>query len=212
MVNKDYWKFPEETIKQVSEEINKGLEIINKIDNDIITIFGSAQIEEGKADYEHCKRTAFELGKKGFAIVTGGMTGIMRAANTGAKKAGAPSVGIRAKLIKGKRIKDNIYTEKSEFEFIFLRRFIMYVKSKAWIFYPGGIGTLDELFECMQLRYTGVRNKKPIICVNKKYWEGLFKWLEENAYKNKFLIHGKADLKLVHFVDSTEEILKILEK
>jgi len=212
MVNKDYWEFSEETVKQVSKEMKKGLNTINKINNDIITIFGSSQIEEGKNDYEHCKKTAFELGKKGYAIITGGGQGIMHAANTGAKKAGAPSIGIRAILIEEKEVKDNIYTEKIDFEFVFLRRFIMYVKSKAWIFYPGGIGTLDELFECMQLKYTGIRDKKPIICVNKKYWKGLFKWMEENPYKNRFFKHGKIDLKLVHLVDSTEEILKILEK
>ena len=212
MANKDYWKFKKETVKKVSEEISKGFDIINKIDKDIITIFGSAQIREGEADYEHCKKTAFELGKRSYAIVTGGGPGIMQAANTGAKEAGAPSVGIRSELIEGQEVKENIYTEKSDFEFVFLRRFIMYVKSKAWIFYPGGIGTLDELFECMQLKYTGIRNKKPIICVNKKYWEGLFKWLEENPYKNKFFMHGKEDLKLVHLVDTTEEILGILGK
>ena len=98
------------------------------------------------------------------------------------------------------------------FEFVFLRRFIMYAKSKAWIFYPGGIGTLDELSECMQLRYTGIRNQKPIICVDQKYWEGLFTWLEERAFKNNYLMHGKSDLQLVQFAETTEDILKIVEQ
>jgi len=211
MANKNYWESQEETLEQITKEVRAGFDLLNTIPNDILTFFGSAQIKENDEWYQHCERTAFELGKRGNAIITGGGPGIMRAANVGAHRAGAISIGIRAGLIDGQLVEDDVYNAKLDMEFVFLRRFIMYAKSKAWIFYPGGIGTLDELSECMQLRYTGIRNQKPIICVNAKYWEGLFKWLEENAYKNNFLMHGKSDLHLVQFADTTEEVVSIIE-
>jgi len=211
MGNIDYWANSKETIAKVNEEIVKGLALLNKIDKDIISFFGSSQIKKGDDYYEHCRKVAFDLGKKGYAIITGGGPGIMHAANSGATEAGAPSIGIKAELIEGQDVHDDIYTEKSQFHFVFLRRFIIYVKSKAWIFYPGGFGTLDELFECLQLKYTGVRDRKPIICVDREYWKGLFKWIKENPYKNDFLRRGKKDLDLVHFVDTLEEINRILE-
>jgi len=212
MGNIDYWENPGETASNVKKETEKGLDLLNQINGEIISFFGSSQIKKDEKNYKHCEKVAFKLGEKGYAIVTGGGPGIMEAANSGANRAGATSIGIRAELIEGQKVKDNIYTKRSEFHFVFLRRFIMYVKSKAWIFYPGGFGTLDELFECIQLKYTGVRDKKPIICVDKKYWKGLFEWIEENAYKSKFLMHGKKDLELVHFVDTFDEISDILKK
>ena len=213
MANKNYWEKPEEVAKQIGEEARKGLQLINKIQKPIITIFGSAQIKEKDKYYKHCEKTAFELGKKGYAILTGGGPGIMKAANTGAKKAGTISIGIRSLLIENQRegIEDDLYTEKIDLEFMFLRRFSLYAKSKAWLFYPGGIGTLDELSECLLLKYTGIRDQKPIICVGRKYWKGLFDWIEKKAYKNGFLMNGKEDLKLAHLVDTIEEVLEIIE-
>jgi len=211
MANKNYWEAPDETIQEIADEVKRGFDVLNQIPNEIVTFFGSAQIEESEEFYQHCENTAFELGKKGYAIVTGGGPGIMRAANSGASRAEAPSIGIRAGLIDGQQVTENIYSHKLEMEFVFLRRFVMYAKSRAWIFYPGGIGTLDELSECMQLRYTGIRNQKPIICVNEEYWEGLFIWLREKAYKNNFLMHGESDLKLVQFAESSEDVIRIIE-
>ncbi len=212
MANKKYWETPEETSQEIADEAKKGFDVLNQIPNEIVTFFGSAQIKESEEFYKHCENTAFELGKLSYAVVTGGGPGIMKAANTGASRAGAPSVGVRAGLIDGQLVTDDIYTHKLEMEFVFLRRFVMYAKSKAWIFYPGGIGTLDELSECMQLRYTGIRNQKPIICVNQEYWSGLFSWLEERAYKSNFLMHGKNDLKLVQFAESSEDIIDIVTR
>src|SRR4051812_35536407 len=139
MSNKNYWENSEETIGMVTAELRKGFDLLNTIPNDPVTFFGSAKVKESDAYYQHCEQTAFALGKKGYTIITGGGPGIMRAANTGAHRAGAPSIGIRAQLIEGQGVLDYVYTDKIDFEFVFLRRFIMYSKSKAWIFYPGGI-------------------------------------------------------------------------
>ncbi len=204
-LNKDW------TIDTVNKEINNGLEILNKIDKPIVAFFGSHRINKTNKYYKHCETVAFELGKNGFAIVTGGGPGIMHAANTGATKAKAPSIGLKAELLTKEIVKDKIYSHKSDFKFIFVRRFIMSIKSEALIFYPGGYGTLNELFEYAVLMQTGICDKVPIICVNKDYWKGLFDWLKKNPLKNKFFIHNN-DIKLLYFVDSEKEIINIITK
>ena len=136
----------------------------------------------------------------------------MHAANSGATNSKAHSIGMRAELLKGEKVTDPIFTETLSFKFLFARRFIMSIKSEALIFYPGGYGTLNELFEYAVLMQTGIVDTVPIICVNKTYWDGLFEWLKNNPLKKDFFIHDLNDLNLIHFVDDHKEIIKILEK
>lgn len=135
----------------------------------------------------------------------------MHAANSGATEAETSSIGLRAELLKGERVTDDIFTDGFSFHFLFTRRFIMSIKSEALIFYPGGFGTLNELFEYAVLMQTEIADKVPIICVNKEYWNGLFHRLENNPMKEDFLIHGVKDLELLYFVDDVEEIIEIIE-
>jgi len=209
--NKEYYEKTDWTVDKVKQEINDGLALLNKIDNKIVTIFGSHKVGDDHEYYKHCKKLANSLGEKGFAIITGGGPGIMKAANTGAMDARVPSIGLRAVLLKGERIDDPIFTDKLAFHFLFVRRFVMSIKSDALIFYPGGYGTINELFEYAVLMQTGIVDKVPIICVNKKYWEGLFNWLGDGPLKEDFLIHSEDDLGLLHFVDDIEEVMEILE-
>ena len=199
------------TADKAREEINAGLSLLSRIDNKIITIFGSHRVAQGNEYYSHCKNTAFELGKKGYAIISGGGPGIMHAANSGSKEAKARSIGLKAELLKEENVTDPIFTDELSFHFLFVRRFIMSKKSKALIFYPGGYGTLNELFESAVLMQTGIIKTVPIICVNKKYWQGLFDWLESNPLKEDFLIHDIKDLNLLYFADNLDEILSIIE-
>lgn len=210
-INKQYLN-TDWTVETVKEEINRGLNLLNKIDNKMITFFGSHRVEKSNKHYQDCEKVAFELGKRGYAILSGGGPGIMHTANSGATRAKAPSIGLTAELLAGEVVKDKIHSEKSSFKFLFVRRFIMSIKSEALIFYPGGYGTLNELFEYAVLRQTGIVDKVPIICVNRKYWDGLFNWLKNNSLKNEFFIHHKEDLDLLHLVDSYEEVIKIIRE
>jgi uncharacterized protein (TIGR00730 family) len=209
--NKEYYGNTEWTVGKVREEMNNGLALLSKVDKRIVTFFGSHKISKNNEYYKHCKNVAFQLGKKGYAIVSGGGPGIMHAANAGATEAKAPSIGLKADLLKGEKVTDPIFTEELSFHFLFVRRFIMSIKSDALIFYPGGFGTLNELFEYAVLMQTDMADKVPIICVNKKYWNGLFQWLEENPLKKDFFIRGIKDLNLLYFVDDIDEIMKIIE-
>ena len=210
--NKQYYSNSKWAVDKAKEEIDCGLSLLNKINNKIITFFGSHKIKQNNEYYLHCKNTAFLLGKKGYAIISGGGPGIMHASNSGAIGAGTPSIGLKADLLIGEKVKDNIFTHEISFHFLFVRRFIMSIKSEALIFYPGGYGTLNELFEYAVLMQTGIVDKVPIICVNKQYWKGLFEWLKNNPLKEDFLIHDSDDIDLLHFVDTEKEILDIIEK
>ncbi len=210
--NKEYYANTEATIERVRQEINAGLALLNKVDKTIVTFFGSHKVAPGNKYYEHCKKVAQELGRRGYAIVTGGGPGIMHAANTGATQAKAPSIGLKAELLKGEKITDPIFTGELSFRFLFIRRFVMSIKSEALIFYPGGYGTLNELFEYVVLMQTGIVDTVPVICVSKKYWRGLFDWLKDNPLKNEFFIHDIRDLHLIHLVDDFDEVMEIIEK
>src|SRR3989338_3593579 len=151
------------------------------------------------------------LGKCGYAIVTGGGPGIMRAANQGAIKAKAPSIGIMASLIKGESIKDRIFTKQLSYHFLFVRRFVLSIKSDALIFFPGGYGTLNELFEYIVLIQLGFIDRVPIICIDREFWDGMFKWLESKPNAFGYYIETQRDLKLIQLADSADEALKLLK-
>ena len=145
-INKQYLN-PDWTVERARDELKDGITLLNKIDAKVITFFGSHRVAQKSKDYQDCKNLAFKLGKMGYAIVSGGGPGIMHAANSGAMEAKTYSIGMVAELIKEEKVTDPIFTEKLFFKFLFARRFIMSIKSDALIFYPGGYGTLNELFE-----------------------------------------------------------------
>lgn len=208
-INRQYLN-PDWTVGKAQGELQAGLALLNKIDARIVTFFGSHLTPHGSKYYADCKSLAFELGKNGYAILSGGGPGIMHAANSGAMEAGAHSIGLKAELLEGEEVSDSIFTETLSFKFLFARRFIMSIKSEALIFYPGGYGTLNELFEFAVLMQTNIVDTVPMICVEKAYWNGLFEWLRGNPLRREFLPHGLQDLNLLHFADKNEEILGII--
>lgn len=206
--NKEYFD-QQCTADKVKEEVERGLTLLNSIDQKIVTVFGSARPTIQDKEYQHCENLAHALGQKGYAIISGGGPGIMHAANSGAMRAKAPSIGMRATLLTSERIHDDIFTHDLQFHFLFVRRFLMSIKSEALIFYPGGYGTLNELFEYAVLMQTGVVDTVPMICVNRKYWQGLLSWLEDSTLEQKFM--DLKDLKLLSFVDTAEEVFREIE-
>jgi uncharacterized protein (TIGR00730 family) len=148
---------------------------------------------------------------KKYAILTGGGPGIMQAANTGAMNAKTISIGFKAGLLKREQfVTEDIFTHQLSFKFLFARRFSLAIKSHALIFYPGGYGTLNELFEYVTLIQTGMADPVPVICVNKKYWNGLFKWLNDYVLKEGFV--KREHLKRIIFVETVDELVKVIDK
>jgi uncharacterized protein (TIGR00730 family) len=209
--NVQYFRNIMNTVEDVDKEIATGLRTLDSINRKIISIFGSHAIENADKYYKHCEETAYKLGMKKYAILTGGGPGIMQAANSGATRAKTISIGFKAGLLKKEQsVAENIFTHQVSFNFLFARRFSLAIKSNALIFYPGGYGTLNELFEYVTLIQTHMVDPVPVICVNKKYWEGLFKWLKSQTLKQGFI--QTKHLKGIYFADTQGEIIKIIER
>ena len=192
--------------ERARKEIEDGLKLLDDIKEDIVVFAGSARIDEQHNYYIHCKDVAKTLGSRGYALMCGGGPGIMRAVNSGATEAGARSIGLKAELLSSEKVTDNIYTDQLSMHYFFTRRFIMLIKTNAYIYYPGGLGTLNELLENMMLMQNNIVDTIPMICVGKEYWTGLFDWMENHSVVDGYL--SKPDFNLVQLVDSKEEIIQ----
>ena len=208
--NQKYFEHISQTKDNVDREIGSGLHILSKVDRKIVAIFGTHALDEKSKTYKDCEETAYRLGVKKYAILSGGGPGIMKAANTGATRAGTISIGFKAGLLKKEQsVNNDIFTNVQSFKFLFTRRFCLAIKSNALIFYPGGYGTLNEFFEYVTLIQTGMADPVPVILYDKKYWKGMFKWLREETLRNGFI--QQRHLEGLYFADSPAEVVKIIE-
>ncbi len=170
-----------------------------------VTIFGSAQ-EPTMADWGGVAReVAGGLAKAGFAVITGGGPGLMSAANEGALRAGGTSVGLTIHLPEGEPA-NSFLTLRVPFHYFFLRKLALVRYSCAFVLLPGGFGTLDELFEALNLCRTHRLEPFPVILVGTEYWNGLLSWLRDTAVPFGTLSDG--DLSLVTVTDDPAEVLR----
>ncbi len=173
-----------------------------------ITIYGSARVKPGEALYETTVQIAQELGKLGFAIVTGGGPGLMEAANKGAHLAGAPSVGLNIQLPVEQS--PNPYSTLSiTFNHFFARKVMLAKYATAFIAMPGGIGTLDELTEILCLIQTHKMRPFPVILFDSTYWNGLLTWLRTTMLAGGFI--SEADLGLLMVCDNVSQVVKAVQ-
>jgi uncharacterized protein (TIGR00730 family) len=210
-INKEYLN-TKYTADLASKEITEGLDLLNKINQPIVSVFGSHKPTAGDKFFDIAKEFGRLAGLAGYAVVTGGGPGIMQAANEGATEAKATSIGIKAGLIKGEDMNEQIFTNELSYHFLFVRRFILSIKSDALVFLPGGYGTLNELFEFIVLIQLGFIDKVPIICIDREFWDGMFKWLESKPKLLGYYIETQKDIGLIQFADNAEEALKMLKK
>jgi len=167
-----------------------------------ISIFGSARIGRRNRYYGAARRLAARLAEEGYAIITGGGPGVMEAANRGAKEAGGLSIGCNIELPFEQGL--NEYVDLGmEFRYFFVRK-VMFVKyAEGFVIFPGGFGTLDELFESLTLIQTGKVEHFPVVLYGKDYWSGLIAWIRERPlYEEKI---SPQDLDLVTITDNVEE-------
>ncbi|HWH45726.1 MAG TPA: TIGR00730 family Rossman fold protein [Thermoleophilaceae bacterium] len=172
-----------------------------------ISIFGSARTPEGTPEYDLARRTARMLGEQGCTIITGGGPGVMEAANRGARDAGALSVGLSIDLPLEEM--ENAYIDLPlRFHYFFTRK-IMFVRyARGFVIFPGGFGTLDELFEALTLIQTGKVHHFPIVLMGSDYWAGLLDWMREKLQAGGKI--GAADLELLHVTDEPDQAARIV--
>jgi uncharacterized protein (TIGR00730 family) len=171
-------------------------------------VFGSARVKEGNKYYEAARELGYKLAKKGFTIVTGGGPGIMEAANRGAFEAGGNSIGLNIKLPKEQ--KPNPYTNVTlNFNYFFARKVMLVKYATAFVLFPGGYGTLDELFETLTLIQTKKLKPFPLILYDKEHWDGLLNWLKTNVASNEYI--DEEDLNIFRIMNSIDEIVETIE-
>ncbi|HVV01926.1 MAG TPA: TIGR00730 family Rossman fold protein [Verrucomicrobiae bacterium] len=172
-----------------------------------VTIFGSARTLPSDPHYDVTVDLARELARNNLAVITGGGPGIMEAANKGASLARGKSVGLNIELPREQ--KGNRYANVPiHFHYFFSRKVCFVKYSLAFIFMPGGFGTLDEFFEVLTLVQTRRIPEFPLICVGRDYWNGLFKWVKSTLLGGKFIAPG--DMELVKITDDPKEVVDIV--
>ena len=174
-----------------------------------ISIFGSARTATSDPYYKLAQETAALLSREGYAVITGGGPGIMEAANRGAFEAGGLSVGCNIEL-PFEQGANRYLTRSVTFRYFFVRKMMFVKYSLGFIIFPGGFGTLDELFEALTLIQTRKIRDFPVILFGSEYWKGLMDWIGETALREGKV--SNLDLKLLHLTDSPEEVVKILNE
>jgi len=192
---------------KIMSEFVEGFDIIRRYGL-AVTFFGSARATLGDDSYAQASELASKLAKKGFAVITGGSAGIMQAANKGAFEAGGASVGLNVNLL-DKQAYNPYLTERFGFDHFFVRKVMLTYASEAYVYFPGGFGTLDEFFEIVTLVQTGKIRKVPIILVGRDYWQPLMEFIKKTLYETHKSIDEK-DMELYMLVDSIDEAFEYI--
>ena len=198
------------SVFKIMSEIVDGYETMARI-GPSVAVFGSARTKPSDVWYRSAEELAYLLTKKGFGIITGGGPGIMEAANKGAHFAGGISVGLNIVLPHEQSSNEFIDPDKlMDFNYFFTRKLMFMRYAQGYVIYPGGFGTMDELFEAITLIQTNKLVQFPIVMVDKDFWCGLIDWV-----KKRMLAEGKIsreDLDIFSVVDSAEEAVDVIER
>ncbi|MEZ5939937.1 MAG: TIGR00730 family Rossman fold protein [Planctomycetaceae bacterium] len=179
------------------------------IQDPCVTVFGSARFKEGHKYYEMARELGGKLAEAEYAVMTGGGPGIMEAANRGAREAGGLSIGCNIHLPVEQE--PNPYLDRYvHFEHFFVRKVMLVKYSQAFVVMPGGLGTLDEVFEAATLMQTKKIESFPIIAMGSQFWEPLRDFIRDRLIAEGTI--GSGDLDLVHVTDSPEEAVEIIQR
>ena len=199
----DSWR-----VLRIMGEFVEGFDTLSDVYN-AITVFGSARTPADDPYYEHAVETARLLAREGFPVITGGGPGIMEAANRGCQEGNGLSIGCNIELPFEQGL--NPYVERAiNFRYFFVRKTMFVKYSTGFIVFPGGYGTMDELFEALTLIQTGKVKHFPVILFGRAYWEGLAEWLRDRvAGEGKI---ATTDLQLFTITDSPREAVAIVRQ
>ena len=194
---------------RIRNEFLEGFRAVERIDRPAVTLFGSARVDEGHPAYEEAREVGRRFAEAGFAVVTGGGPGVMEAANRGAKEGGGLSVGFNIDLPHEQH--ENPYLDIELTFHHFYARKTMFVKAaEGFVIFPGGFGTLDELFESLTLIQTGKVLHFPVVLLDSDYWRGLLGWLRERPLAEGMI--SPEDVELLHLTDSpAEAVARVVE-
>ncbi|HEX7316024.1 MAG TPA: TIGR00730 family Rossman fold protein [Pyrinomonadaceae bacterium] len=174
-----------------------------------VAIFGSARTPPDSPFYAASQETAALLAHAGYTVITGGGPGIMEASNRGAFEASGASIGCNIEL-PFEQAPNPYQTRSLKFKYFFVRKTMFVKYSNAFVIFPGGFGTLDELFEALTLIQTRKINNFPVILYGSEFWAGMLDWIEKSILQNKYI--AAEDRSLLHLTDSPAEVVEIINR
>ena len=189
-------------VAKISAEFRAGFEKVSLIDRPAVAFFGSARVHEGSAPYEAARAVGRRFGEEGWAVVTGGGGGVMEGANRGAREGGGLSVGFNITLPHEQhpnRYLDISYT----FDHFYARKVCFVRPSEGFVIFPGGFGTLDELYESLVLIQTGKIRHFPVVLFDSEYWSEMVDWIRSGLLADGMI--SPDDIELVRVTDDVDE-------
>jgi uncharacterized protein (TIGR00730 family) len=193
-------------VVRIAMEFVRGFRCLHGI-GPAVTVFGSARLGEGHPAYEEARRLGGLLAQRGYSVMTGGGPGIMEAANRGAFEAGGESIGCNI-FLPHEQKSNPFLTKVITFYYFFVRKVMLIKYSSAYVIFPGGFGTLDELSEAITLIQTGKHPPFPVVLVGKSYWEGFLQWVNQTLIESKTI--NAQDLGILQMVNTAEEACELV--
>jgi hypothetical protein len=173
-----------------------------------VTIYGSARTRAGHPYYELARQVGRAMAERGFTVFTGGGPGVMEGANLGAHEINKPSIGLNIELPM-EQMPNKYASMTMKFRYFFVRKVMLVKYSSAFFLLPGGLGTLDEMFETLTLIQTHKIKPFPVLMIGKAYWGGLIDWLRERVLAEGMI--SAEDLQMFHLTDDIDEAIALVE-
>jgi uncharacterized protein (TIGR00730 family) len=197
----------EASVAKIAEEFRMGFEKVAQIKRPAVALFGSARVAEGSKPYEDAREVGRRFGEAGWAVVTGGGPGVMEGANRGAQEGGGQSVGFNIVLPHEQgpnRYLDIEYT----FDHFYARKVCFVRPAEGFVIFPGGFGTLDELYESLVLIQTGKIHHFPVVLFDSDYWGEMLAWIKDELLADGMI--SPADLELLRVTDDADEAVRLV--
>lgn len=209
ITKKSVQKETKDRLTRVDAELADGFNLIEQYDK-TVTIFGSARFKEGNKYYDLARETAQNIAEAGYAVSTGGAGGIMEAGNRGAKEVGGDSLGFNIQLPHEQVLNEHT-TENLSFRYFFTRKVILAYGASAYVFFPGGFGTMDEFFEVLTLIQTKKAPSAPMILVGSEFWSGLDDYIKAAMLGGAETISA-GDENLYTITDDPKEVVRLINQ
>lgn len=197
-----------ERVNEISSEFTNGFNFLEQFGRSV-SFFGSARTQEANPYYQSARELGGKIAKElGYSVITGGGPGIMEAANRGAKEAGGKSIGMTIRLPQG-QITNPYLTNHLDFYYFFARKVCLTFASEAFVFYPGGLGTLDELTEVLTLIQSKKIEGVPVFLVGSNYWKEFDEYIKHSLLERKLI--DQEDTSIYGIVDNLDDIISTIK-
>jgi len=198
---------PVGAVERIADEFRRGFAEVDRIDRPAVALFGSARIGEDHPAYEAAREVGRLFGERGWAVVTGGGGGVMEGANRGAKEGGGLSVGFN--IVLPHEQAPNPYLDIDyTFDHFYVRKVCFVKPSEGFVIFPGGFGTLDELYEALTLIQTGKVLHFPVVLFDSDYWGEMLDWIRDELLADGMI--SPEDVDLLHVTDDPEEAVELV--